>query len=177
MSWDWLSSHMFLIVGTDGVNSHSTTCADSSDHLLWQLPPTLPATLATRGFFSTGERPPPFWRIRPTGDSLKSFSSSRRPRRMVLTCIPVISDRRFVPPCPSRWASRATYNRRCFSSKQLRNRLSWWWITWFGCSSGDRQSWHWHGWISLFPTKLLTFSYWGLDEIVAKSVKLFLYAP
>ena len=43
-----------------------------------------------RVFFSTGRRPPPGRRTRPVGRSASEASSSRRPRRIVFSSMPVI---------------------------------------------------------------------------------------
>lgn len=81
--------------------------------------------LDLRAFFSMGGRPAPGRRVRPCGRSLKERFSSRRPRRIVRTFIPVIKDRSRSPPCPMRFDSKATYQRRCCSSKRLRSKFIW----------------------------------------------------
>ena len=76
-----------------------------------------------RVFFFNGGRPAPGLRMRLTGRSARSASSSSRPRRIVSTCSPVIWDTKVSPPWPSFLASRAANQRRCCSSKRLKEEI------------------------------------------------------
>jgi hypothetical protein len=64
-------------------------------------------------FFSRCRRPPPCRRTRPAGTPFSDAANSRRPDRIVRTFMPVISDNKRSPPCPTRFDSKATYQRRC----------------------------------------------------------------
>ena len=88
-------------------------------------------------FFSSVGRPPPGLRTRSVGRPAKSSFNSRRPRRIVLTFIPVICASRSVPPCPMRSASNATYQRRCCSLSRLSKTFMRWWSSLSAWGCGD----------------------------------------
>src|SRR5438552_3337990 len=94
-------------------------------------------------FFSTGGRPPPGWRTRSAGWSASEAASSSRPRRIVFSSTPVISNSRRSAPWPSRCDSTARYHRRCCSSNRLSNRFIRRWYSRSGCSSPEPHSAHW----------------------------------
>ena len=95
-----------------------------------------------RTFFSTGGRPAPGRRVRPFGRSFKERFNSRRPRRIVRTFMPVIKDKSRSPPCPRRFDSNATYQRRCCSSRRPRSKFICRCSSILGCSSSRKQSGH-----------------------------------
>src|SRR5258708_15595677 len=71
-----------------------------------------------RRFFPTGGRPPPGWRMRSVGCSAREAANSSRPRRIVFSSTPVISNNRRWAPWPSRFDSTARYHlRRCSSNR------------------------------------------------------------
>ncbi len=76
-----------------------------------------------RDFFPTAGRPAPGRRMRPGGQSFRSATNSRRPRRMDSTFSPVMADNSRSPPCPIFMDSRAANQRRCCSSRRLRSKF------------------------------------------------------
>src|SRR6266566_4315338 len=96
-----------------------------------------------RRFFSTDGRPPPGWRTRSAGWSASEAANSSRPRRIVFSSTPVISNSKRSAPCPSRCDSTARYQRRCCSSSRLSNRFIRRWDSRSGCSSPEPHSAHW----------------------------------
>jgi hypothetical protein len=79
-----------------------------------------------RVFSSTRGRPPPGRRTLSVGRLARPTVHSCCPRRIVFSSMPVILDSNSIPPRPIRLASRATCQRRCCSSRRLRNRFSCW---------------------------------------------------
>ena len=69
-------------------------------------------------------RPAPWRRWRAGGQSSNSWANSWRPVRIVFSSMPVISERRRIPPWPNCNESRAINQRRWFSSIRSRTRPS-----------------------------------------------------
>src|SRR6266567_5523348 len=96
-----------------------------------------------QGLFFVRGRPPPGTRTRSTGRSTSEAANSWRPRRIVFSSTPVISNRIRSAPYPSRSDSTARYQRRCCSSSRLSNRFIRRWYSRSGCSSPKPHSAHW----------------------------------
>src|SRR5260370_690368 len=87
-----------------------------------------------RCFFSTAGRPPPGWRMRLVGCSTKEAANSSRPRRIVFSSTPVISNHTRSAPWPSRCDSTARYHLRCCSSNRLSSKFISRWYSTSRCS-------------------------------------------
>jgi hypothetical protein len=99
-------------------------------------------------FFLVGGRPAPGWRTRSTGRSTREAANSTRPRRMVFSSTPVISNRRRSAPCPSRSDSTARYQRRCCSSNRLNSKFICRCYSRLGCASPRLHGPHSHSWMT-----------------------------
>src|SRR5579859_5277435 len=127
--------------------------------------------------------------MRSAGWLASEAANSSRPRRMVFSSTPVISNKRRSAPWPSRCDSTARYQRRCCSSNRLSSRFIWRWYSTSRCSSPEPHTAHWQtrttpvatlGCSSLpmtttaAPTLLPTAL---VPEEVDKNRRLFLYTP
>ena len=79
-------------------------------------------------FFTSGWRPPPRRRTRPTS-SVSALANSFRPRPIVLAAMPVAADTAAMPPYPAARASLAAHKRRsrslrCRDSAAKRSRIA-----------------------------------------------------
>ena len=83
--------------------------------------------------------------MRSVGCSASEAASSSRPRRIVFSSTPVISNNSRSAPWPSRCDSTARYHLRCCSSNRLSNRFIWRWYSRSRCSIPATQPAHWQG--------------------------------